>query len=53
MYFGINVVGPQTFISAPCNFSAKMFDLATLECKISPTITIFFPLTLPSFSLIE
>ena len=53
MYFGIKVVGPQTLTSAPCNLSAKIFESATLECKISPTITIFFPLTLPNFSLIE
>ena len=50
--FGKNVFGPQTFTSAPCICSAKIFDNATLECKISPTITIFFPPTSPNFSLI-
>jgi hypothetical protein len=50
---GISVVGPQTFTSAPCSFSAKILDNATRECKMSPTITIFLPATSPSFSLIE
>ena len=43
MYFGIKLFGPQTFTSAPNFLNAKIFDKATLECRTSPTITIFLP----------
>src|SRR3989304_10529603 len=53
MYFGIRVVGPHTMTSAPNFCKQKIFDKATLECNISPTITTFFPFTEPYFSLME
>ena len=36
-----------------CIFRQKIFDNATLECKISPTITTFLPFIEPYFSLME
>ncbi len=53
IYLGISVVGPQTITSAPNCFRHNMFDSATRECSISPTITTFFPATSPYFSRIE
>ena len=47
IYLGISVLGPHIATSAPCLCRAKILERATLECRISPTITTFFPFTLP------
>ena len=52
-YFGRSDFGPHIFTSAPRSFNAKIFDNATLLCKISPIIAIFLPFISPSFSLSE
>ena len=51
MNLGIKLFGPQTFIFAPKIFRAKIFDNATLECKISPKIRTLLLSTDPIFHL--
>jgi len=51
MYLGSKVFGPQTITSAPNFCRANILDKATRLCRISPTITTFFPSTVPNLSL--
>ena len=53
IYFGIKVCGPHTLTNAPNFCKQNIFESATRECNISPTMTIFFPFKLPNFSCIE
>ena len=45
-------VGATIFTSAPNMFNKKIFDLATLECKMSPQIAIRKPSIFFFFSII-
>ena len=47
---GINVLGPQSIISAPNALKAQRFDLATLEWLTSPIIKIFLEFKISGLS---
>ena len=50
MCLGINVFGPHTRTLAPNSFRQRILLIATRECRISPTMAMFFPETSPCFS---